>query len=169
MTRERQRGLVAGLILIVLGLAFFAGQYVQVPGWVFLSALGVIFLVVYLVQRAYGYLVPAGMLLGLGAGLALGGEGGRFGGGVIVGGLGVGFLAIYVIDRLYTRASTVWPLYPGGILALVGLLLVLAAQGLIPRDVLILLATWWPLGLVLIGAWLIFRQMGRRGGQGGMT
>src|SRR5262245_28663859 len=54
------------LILIALGTVFLIGNYVANLGSLLFLALGVAFLVARVVQREYGFAVPAGILLGFG-------------------------------------------------------------------------------------------------------
>jgi hypothetical protein len=63
--------------------------------------------------------------------------------------LGIGFLAIYVVSALLRLPQHHWwPLVPGGILAVVGVLLL---SGAYVGDAL----RWWPVVLVVVGALLI--------------
>jgi len=121
LSKRRQR-LIAGLTLILLGLALFALDRIEGLGQAAVFFLvGGAFLAAYLARREYGFLIPAGVLLGLGLGKI-----GRHG---LLGfadnplpfGLGCGFVSIWVIALLYQRRSPWWPLIPGAILILVGL------------------------------------------------
>jgi hypothetical protein len=148
MGDRNRRALAIGLILIVLGVGLLAMQLMQ-PGFgqpLILFLIGAAFLVGYFIRRFYGLLIPGCILVGLALG-SLGvqiiGEVGDF----TVIGLGIGFVAIYVIDLLYRRSTHWWPLIPGGILIVVGLMQVLeqnpSLAGLWDKG--------WPLILVLAG------------------
>ena len=143
MTRPDRQKFTAGVVLVLIGLGFFLVQRLESIGnEVIMLIIGAAFLVAYFYQKAYGLLVPAGILLGLGVGALLhdrywwANEGTQLG-------LGVGFLSIYVIARLYQRESHWWPLIPGVILILIG----------VPKTALIFrfLFDNWPLILVAIG------------------
>ena len=136
-----------GTILIVVGAAFwlrpsfdfFESEY-------FLLALGAIFLGAYLWRRRYGLMVPAGVLLGLGAGQIL--DAGRRG--PIEWdqlGLGLGFLAVFLVPLAYERKSHWWPLIPASVL-------VLSAFDQ-TADIARLLFENWPIALVVGGVLLI--------------
>ena len=120
---DNRGSVTAGLVMIALGLAFLAIQFLeQVSGSAVLLALGAAFLVAHVTYRIYGLLIPACILLGLGGGV-LAEEFGATGDAVILG-LGLGFVAIWGIDRLTARRSpraSWWPLVPGSILLVVGI------------------------------------------------
>jgi hypothetical protein len=148
----RKSPVVAGLALIVAGLAlFFLRHSVETRVLMFLL-IGGAFVAVFLYERAYGFLVPGGIMLGLGVGLLAEdwswlpiAQPAPFG-------LGLGFLLIYALDHVLTREGGWWPLLPGGMLVLVGI-------GL-QRDFL----RWtfregWPLAIVAVGLFLVLRGL----------
>lgn len=118
----RKDPLGTGVVLIAVGLAFYALQNSYLDEIPFLLGIGAAFIVAFVHQRSYGYLVPGGILTGIGLGMLF--ERGLF---FSVAdpmqlGIGLGFLLIYVLDSLVTRtAGGWWPLIPGGILTFVGL------------------------------------------------
>ena len=139
---DRQR-FIAGVVLVLIGLGFYLVQQLETVGTeVVMLIIGAAFLVAYFYQRAYGLLVPACILMGLGLGALLQDRFWWANDGTQLG-LGVGFLAIYLIARLYQRESHWWPLIPGGILVLIG----------IPRTAMVIrfLRDYWALILVAIG------------------
>ena len=148
----RRSPIVAGLLLISVGLALFFLKDSLESRVVVFFLIGGGFLSAFLYERNYGFLVPGGILTGLGLGLLV--EDWAF---VPIAepvpfGLGVGFLLIYALDTLYTRCGGIWPLFPGTILVLVGS----GAQ----RD----LVRWlfregWPLVLVAAGVVLVLRGL----------
>ncbi len=151
--RETQRRRVVGGSLIVVGLALYLLQRLQGIGeGAILLLIGVAFLTAYLYRKAYGFLVPAGVLLGLGLGSAVEDSLRRFGDASVLG-LGLGFVAIYVIALIYERRSHWWPLIPGAALILAAL----------PNTEGVLKALFdhWPLILVFIGL-VVLLGAGRR-------
>jgi hypothetical protein len=140
--RTRSQRIVSGLSLIVAGLALYVLRGVEGFGQaaVFL-VLGVVFLAAYFSRRAYGFLVPGCILVGLGAGLLL--DEGRVVANGLPLGLGLGFVAVFVIAWLYQRSSHWWPLVPG-----VALILLAVPHA---ERVVTFLVHNWPLILVAVG------------------
>jgi hypothetical protein len=146
MTSQR----TLGLLLVAIGAALLIVLTTDVGGEVIVGFLGLGFLAAYLSTRTYGFLVPGGILTGLGAGLVIESQGGP--GGSVVLGLGCGFLAIALIDRLVSDSSGVWwwPLIPGGVLVTVGASNLTGVPNLGRYLV--------PAALILIGVALLLRR-----------
>jgi hypothetical protein len=108
----------------------------------------------------YGFAVPAGILLGIGAFVSMI-ESDRLpvrpdtpeAGGWFFLTLAAGFVAVYVIGA---RPALVWPFFPAAALSAVGLLL-LGATRLDAFAPYLWLGRYWPLALVAVGAWLLVR------------
>lgn len=154
---ELQRGRVtAGAILILLGVALILMQISEPfreSTWTFL--IGGAFVAAYFYRRAYGFLIPGCILLGIGLGSVGSSSPLGFGefGSV---GLGVGFVAIFLIAWIYEGRSHWWPLIPGGILIVTGL----AAGSEAFRQ---LLDVGWPAALILAGLLLMAGSAGMFG------
>lgn len=153
--------IVFAIILIVIGAGGFVVQAtegkVDIGGIVvLLSGLGL--LGAFISTRHYGYLVPGGILTGLGAGIALQDAYALTGdpsGGVIVLGLGLGFVSIWVLAQVLDVQRTLWwPLVPGGILAIVGGTLLIGGDAVRLLD-------WWALVLVVVGLLVLWRAYSR--------
>lgn len=144
MVDQRRSQVTAGAILILLGVGFFALQFVKGIGdAAILFMIGALFIAGYFYSRAYGLLIPGCILLGVGLGSV--GEQSAFAFGDLgLIGIGVGFVSIYLVDRIYRGESHWWPLIPGGILLVLGL-----AEG--NANFMRLLSLGWPLILVLVG------------------
>ncbi len=145
----QRRRLVPGLILILLGIALLLREYFEIgPGLILILA-ALIFIVPYMFTRWYGLLIPGMILLGLGIGLLV--ERGLRTSATVPFGLGLGFIAIFVTDFVATRMVRWWPLIPGGILVLVGLV-----------DASPEARTWlergWPVILILGGLLILARD-----------
>ena len=103
----------------------------------------------------YALLLPAGVLSGIGAGLMLGTR--EFYGNPVALGLGAGFLAIYALDAARCRGRTAWwPLVPGTVLVIVGLLE--NTSGWVRLG-----SLGWPLFLIIIGLIIVAVALWRRG------
>ena len=147
------------LALITLGVVFLLGNLVpeRGRGGLFVLGLGAAFLIGRLTTGRYGYAVPAGLLIAIGAYISLqdlrgleavGGAGAFF---TL---LGLGFALVYAIGL---RPWAVWPLFPAAILVVLGLLL-LGVSSLGPLASLTWIIAYWPAALVLLGVWLLFRD-----------
>jgi hypothetical protein len=155
-TGQRDRMAVA-VILIVVGAAGLAAQVLDFDadvGGLVVTVIGVGFLVAFAFRRQYGYLVPGGIMTGLGAGiiasqsLTLVDE---QTGGVIVLGLGLGFLSIWVIGAIaHVDRHHWWPIIPGGILTAVGAILLIGGQAVNLLD-------YWGVAIVVIGLIVLWR------------
>jgi len=109
----------------------------------------------YLFRRAYGLLIPGGILLGLGLGSV--GESTFQSFGDIKGiGLGVGFVSIYVIHLIYVGKSHWWPLIPG-------LILIVTGFASASKDFDRLLSVGWPLILIFVGLLILAGAFGITG------
>ena len=159
MASQSRSNIAIGVLLIVLGLILFGGQLLPgVFGSVTLLVIGIAFVAAYFYTRVYGMLIPGGILVGLGVGDLL-----SVLSGIVpllkvdlgAAGLGFGFILIYLIDRTVRGQTHWWPLVPGGILLVIGLL-----QGLWDLQRIVL-----PLAIVGVGIYLLASAFGwiRRG------
>jgi hypothetical protein len=153
--RRDNAAVTFGAVLVVIGAVLLGARFNDVVAaggpalWI-----GLGFLTWWAFSGNYGLLVPAGVLTGLGAGLMLTHV--DFYGNPVALGLGVGFLAIYALDALRRRGrSSWWPLVPGAILVIVGLL-----QNTSGWDSLGELG--WPLFLIVVGIIIIGGALSRR-------
>lgn len=155
MSAQRKQRMVAGSALIVMGLGLYwlhKTQGIDEAAAFFL--LGGAFLAGYLYNKTYGFLVPAGVLLGMGAGLV--GEDTIFDfGRAQLLGLGLGFVMIYAVPLLYERKSRWWPLVPGTVLILLGIPKAERVFGFLYHN--------WPLILVIAGVLVLLGAFGRSG------
>lgn len=164
-TGPRDR-VVLAVILIAVGVGGFVLQAVEgtpnVGGWV-VTIIGLAFLGVFAYSRQYGFLIPGAIMAGLGIGILVSESltmADEPGAGAIVLGLGLGFVAIWAIGGIVRVAGHhFWPLIPGGILALVGIALLVG-------DEAVQLLDYWPfvligLGILVLGrAWQLSRSHG---------
>lgn len=142
-----------GLVLIIAGGILLLTRQQLLSGDLTVLIIGTLLLTVYAFTGHYGLLVAGGIMIGLGAGVALR-ERGPLGAASGMLGLGAGFLLIYIVDRArgIQRPGRSWPVIPGGILVLIGLIQAARASGAMWA-----LGTWWPVLLILLGIWLLLR------------
>lgn len=158
-----------GLIIFSIPVALAGIAPEGLIGAIFVAGPGIALLVIYLWRRAYAFLIPGCILIGVGLvipvlePLSEGTEQqGILAAGLIVGAVGLAFLAVYVLDKLYTKASNWWPLLPGFFLLVIGGLLSLTGAGIgLTLEHWQALGntwtSWWPFGLILLGLWLVLR------------
>jgi hypothetical protein len=149
--------IVFAALLIVVGIVGLASQILEplpdLGGWIVLL-IGLTFMGAYAYTQRYAFLVPAGILSGLGAGIVISTSvllADEQTGGIVVLGLGLGFLSIWVIGAA-TRAvgNHLWPTIPGGILTAVGAALLIGGQAVDLLD-------YWGIGAVALGVILLVR------------
>jgi hypothetical protein len=151
---DAREPLVLGIILVAVGVG---GLVVSIApasgGWVLLT-IGLTLITLFAFTRAYGALIPGGILSGLALGI-LATELGPWtvDGGLIVAGLGVGFISIWVIGLLaHVEEQHPWPLIPGTILLTVGTLLSMG-------DATTQILSYWPLVVIAIGLVVLGRGL----------
>ncbi len=149
---------VGGVVLIAIGVAFLLGQLLPNAGRYVPLLIGLIFLAVFLATRNYGFLVPGGIVTGVGVGISLAIEDqGRVGGGLFLLSLGLGFVSIFVLGALFRlRENHPWPLIPGGILCTIGLITLAGTR----YDEAARFA--WPAVLIVLGLLFVVRGLIRR-------
>jgi hypothetical protein len=160
--RRRSRWFVGPAILIVIGIAALANNlgFDSFAGNFASLAIGGAFLVAYAVSRRYGYLVPGGILTGVGVGLVAASllrvadaDTGAY---AAIGG-GVGFLLIYALDLLVSgSADRWWPVIPGSLMVVAGAGMLTGNQELMRQ-----LGLWSPVLLIGLGVAILvarFRQ-----------
>ena len=163
-----RRSLTAGLVLLMLGGFFLLSRTYHLSGpGVILSLIGAIFLVLSAIRGFRGPLLPAGVLLGLGAGFLLRQplETLLPPWATLVLGLGAGFLLVALLDRVAGHAGRrPSPLVPGVILVAVAFFGALAQHTPV-LDVLRRVESLWPWALVLAGLLLVVQGVRRRSKQ----
>lgn len=147
------------LALITLGVVVLLGNFVpdRGRGGLVVLGLGVAFMIGRATTGRYGYAVPAGILTAIGAFITIQDlqlVAGARGPGLFFILLGLGFAVTYVVGA---RPQAIWPLFPCTILVLLGL--IPFGVGLLgPLGSFSWIVGYWPAVLVLVGAWLLFRD-----------
>lgn len=150
---------MAGVALIGIGLLALVGQFVNSEGFalLFVPSLSLIFLVWGAVTRTVGLLIPGGILAGIGLGVFLieapfSQQWEPTKGGIFMLSFALGWVLITVMSWLFTANTHRWPLIPGGIIALLGVLTLTGGTGLeILAPVWVFVSRIWPLGLIAVG------------------
>ncbi|HEX2999811.1 MAG TPA: hypothetical protein VHR86_06205 [Armatimonadota bacterium] len=161
--QRRARGrMIAGAILILVGLMTFLSQFVPTAGLLFLPGLAVIFLAWGLLARNIGLIIPGGILAGIGGGTLL--MTGPFAavpeparGGVFLLCFAAGFVLITILAPfvLPNPRFVWWPLIPAFFMAFTGAALFIGPAG---TTALQYLGYGWPVVLVALGLYMILRR-----------
>lgn len=162
-TGESRNRIVGGIALIVLGLIALAAQFIdfgETIGLLIVPGLGLIFLLWGLLTRQSAFLIPGGILGGIGLGILLitgpyevANE--ELQGGVFMLAFAFGWFLIPILSTIFTGDNHWWALIPGGIMALIGGGLLFGGAAL---TVLEYLGKLWPVFLILGGLYLILRR-----------
>ena len=161
MSKKRNE-LVAGILLIVIGLLVFAQNIFELPaletlGIYFVLALGLFFLAWGIITREGGLIIPGGILSGIGLGIVLVAGGTGFGdelqsGGVFMGAFALGWLLITILTAVFTSETQWWPLIPAAIMALISGALLIEGPFMFALE---WLGKLWPLALIAGGIAII--------------
>lgn len=158
-TTIRQIG--AGVAFIAIGLFLLIAQNLAIDwlGLAILPGLGLIFLTWGLITRTPGLLIPGGILSGLGAGaIAIDLWGAALPdlqqGGIFMLAFAGGWALITLLSALIGKPM-LWPLIPGGIMALVAAA-VFGFNG--AQQALELVGRFWPVIFIVIGLATLLRR-----------
>lgn len=183
-TLAKRQEVFGGILLIGLGLSFLLSRYLPTNmswGLWLLPLLGLVFLTGGIIYREIGFLIPGGILTGLGLGVVLVGRyydmpmngmphrmdthvmgtmpagmsGNTIEGGLFLLSFALGWLLITIFSAIFTNRVHWWPLIPGGIIALIGFGLI---YGGLMWQMVVWLNILWPLLLVLGGLYLVWES-----------
>jgi hypothetical protein len=156
---QRRNQLVGGAVLITIGVALLLGQLVGDAGQFVLLGIGLVLLVLFAVSRNPGTLIGGGIVTGLGAGvLVAANTDGEIGGAAVLFGLGLGFLGVWLVGTLMRIEETrIWPLIPGAILIVVGIVVLAGTEAAETLELL------WPVALIGIGVVVLLAALRGRG------
>ena len=152
------RRLTAVILLIIAALALLARIATVPVGHAIPLIMGVIFVVAAALTRRDGYLVPGGILSGLGTGLLLQrlmSHGRAVDEAIFLLCLAGGFGLITLLNTALFRRRVLWPLWPGIILGVIGLA-TLTRMNL--QSVFTVAGDYWPLILIAVALWLLFTR-----------
>ncbi|MGD8486931.1 MAG: hypothetical protein PVH07_09870 [Chloroflexota bacterium] len=163
---------MAGLVVAGIGLFLLLAQLVPDVGQWIPLLIGLVFLAVFVARREYGWLVAGCIVSGVGVGVVLASAlDDPWSGAAVLFSIGGGFIALWLISALLRLGerdwprgpgpegakAMWWPLIPGGILAIIGLI-VLAEEG-VGEDIL----RWWPVLIIGAGLLILVSAFRRRG------
>ncbi len=154
--RENWWAVIPGVVLISLGVVTALGTFgaAQWGGTVFMAGISLAFWLVFALARENWWaIIPAGVLLTMAVITALTPSGFFAVGGVFFLGLALTFALVAVLPAPAERMS--WPWIPASVLLVLGILTSLAATELVGFVL--------PVTLIIVGLFLIFRSLIRRG------
>ncbi len=160
----RRQTMISGVSLIALGALLWVAQSGRIDsGTIFMIALSAIFLAWGLLARAFGLLIPGGLLAGITLGIhltetAFPALGEPQQGAWVLLSIAAGWALISLLSPLTGRFYA-WPLIPGAIMAAIGGALLAGQPGL---DALEMVGRTWPLGLIALGLYLILWRSSRK-------
>ena len=161
-----------GILLVLAGLFMLLAQFItfDIGGGIFLGALGLFFILWGATNRNAGLLIPGGILTGLSVGVFLVEDANLiaepYQGGAFVVALAAGFVLITLLTGLFTGKAHWWALIVAAVLALVGsgIIIVEVPNGGTLQQIVEAAFTasqyLWPLVLVSLGLWIIFKKKG---------
>ena len=165
MSAPDRRGLNIGVVLVGLGLFFLLRRELHLSGpGPILLVIGAILFTLAALRNFRGPVVPAGVLLGLGAGFLLRDPLDPWmpSWATILLGLGGGLLLAAGIDRKAGRERHPSTLAPGIVLVSIAAAAALATNFRVPENVIEAVWRMWPWALVAAGVILVVQGMRRR-------
>jgi hypothetical protein len=147
-----------GVVLLVVALLALLNRYLPARSeYLVLPLLGAGFTFSAVLARVPGLLIPGGVLLGVGSGIAaqrfygLGG-GSQSGQALFLLCLALGFLLITLLSLIFFRSRVLWPLWPA---AFIGVAAALRLMGAAWQEYLWRILPYWPFALLAIALWLL--------------
>ncbi|MEX1020940.1 MAG: hypothetical protein WDZ49_14855 [Litorilinea sp.] len=161
---ERRSGFFWGAMMILIGIVVLGSQWFDLDefwgqfGLYFMPLLGLVFIGWGIYNREPGFLIPGGVVSGIGAGILVTtgtwqGEPGVDTGGLFLICMALGFVSITVMTAIFTDETQWWGLIPGGIIGLVGLT---TLYGGVFELTLVTIAQLWPVALIAGGIYVIY-------------
>jgi hypothetical protein len=156
---QRNDQWVGGAVLITIGVGLLLVQLFGDAEQYVLLGIGVVLLVIFAVTRNPGALIGGGIVTGLGLGV-IGATvaDDEIAGAAVLFGLGGGFLAIWLIGYLLKmRETAFWPLIPGTIMVVLGLVVLAGTEAADQFERL------WPILIIGLGVIVLVAAVRDRG------
>ncbi len=153
---------IAGVALVAIGLIALIANFVESPslGMLIVPTLGLIFTLWGIAVRQIGLVIPGGILSGIGLGVYLmdgpfSHLAGEAEAGIFLLAFSLGWFLISGLSAYVCGRVLLWPLIPGGILAVIGGALLVGGTALVVLE---WVGKLWPLALIAAGAYLVLRR-----------
>lgn len=163
--RKTWWALFISFILAALTIIFLSGRFSLLVFIFYISgAVGLVFLLWGSFSGRMAFIIPGALLIATGAGVFYGWSnpetpGGLQKTGIMLVWFALGWGLITVFSRFMHKRFIWWPLIPGGILLMVGSGLYIGGN---PENALGFLGNTGSIGLILVGAYLIFLKFGMK-------
>jgi hypothetical protein len=150
------RDWIAGTMLVVAGLFILGNRLFPDLLPVMPLIVGLLFLALFFLTRSAASAVVGSVLVGVGIGvLVVKGSDPDVGTGGFLISLAGGFFLAWILGLMFAiRSLRWWPLVPGFVLLALG---AIVTSGHMGQDVINAAADWWPVLLVLMGVFLLYR------------
>jgi len=155
--QEEAKGL--GIVLLGIGVVVLAGRFLGSVGLdlLFLPTLAAAFLTAGMVWRKIGFIIPGGIIAGIGTGslltelLALSGG---LEDGIFMLSFAAGWVLVSLLSTVIAENFVWWPLIPAGIMTLIGIAELGStwAFGVVSISNIV-----WPFALISAGVYLMFK------------
>ncbi len=162
--KEKRENLIGGLILVGIGVLALLPQFVDFSGFenlaiYIVAALGAFFLLLGIFSREAGWIIPGGILSGIGTGIVLiagpnSPISGDAEGGVFMLAFAAGWALITILTAIFTEETHWWALIPGGIMALIGMAVLWGSPFM---NILEIAGKAWPLILIIAGIYILLK------------
>lgn len=157
---QRRNTIAAGVLLVAAGAGLLVFQQLNIIQYFFL-VLGLAFMALGILTHTSGWMIPGGIVGGLGFGFLMmevpftSAVPSLNEGGIFLLCFGAGFASITLFTRLFGEETHTWALIPGGIMGLIGALVLLQEPGLKVLE--IIGKYFWPVGLIAAGLLILFK------------
>ncbi len=157
---SRANAIFVGVLLVLFGVMNILARFFDFNyGFIFLP--GIVMLAWGIYARSAGWMIPAGILNGIGLGLMAQQSRWAMGlsdiqsGGIFLVAFALGWFSIALFTSLFTSEKHVWALIPGTIMALIGAAVLSGTPGL---EILKYTGYVVPVGLIIAGLAVIFKK-----------
>lgn len=153
----KRSGLIWGILLVLAGLFAIAVQWLDLGAESVVLLLGIGFFVVYIATRKTGWVIPAMLLICIGAGVLLTERMTLM---IPEGTLIIALLALafFLMHPFVYRKQGNWPLFPGVTLMAVAVIVYMSEDPALAATIWALVDAYWPVALIVAGVWVIITQ-----------
>lgn len=155
--------ILLGVVLVLIGVMLLASKWINLGAFVLILP-AVVMLGLGIFNKQAGWIIPGSIVGSIGVSALVienskaGGLSETNQGAVFMLIFAAGWFLITLLTKFFTEETHLWALIPGGIIATFGGLLLLGQPGL---KILELTNYLWPIALVVVGGFIIFKAIKR--------